>query len=356
MAGKLLSILLQAQRFVEHLQQQQPRWKGFAEALALLLLIGCIDVATGYQATLTVFYSLPILLAVWRSHPKFGFGVAALAAVTWWAADIAAGHVYSSIAVHGWEISVRCGFFFAVAFAGTAVRERQDAAAARIALLEHSRLLEQQIIEVSEYEQQRIGQDLHDGICQYLAAVGCAASSLQRDLETEALPKFASAAEEIAELVMRGVAETRNLARGLLPVQIGDRGLPTALQELADSSTRLLGTDCTFEASGTAVVRDDACAVHLFRIAQEGISNATRHGKAQRIELRLSANEHVTTLSVADDGVGISRTGANARGMGISIMRYRASVIGGELSIEERTPHGTILSCSARPRAALLAS
>ena len=78
------------------------------------------------------------------------------------------------------------------------------------------------------------------------------------------------------------------------------------------------------------------------------MSNATRHGKAKRIQIHLSANEHVTTLSIADDGVGITRTGANARGMGISIMQYRANVIGGELSIEERMPHGTIVSCTAR--------
>ena len=157
-------------------------------------------------------------------------------------------------------------------------------------------------------------------------------------------------AAEIAELVMRGVAETRNLARGLMPVQIGDAGLCAALQELAESSSRLLETECTFEAFGPEIGHDDTCAIHLFRIAQEAISNATRHGKARHIELCLSANEHAITLSVADDGLGMSQTCGNSRGMGISIMRYRANVIGGELSIEDRMPYGTIVCCTARPR------
>jgi len=336
---------------VYFLLQRQRKWIGFAEALALLVVIGWIDGTTGYQVTLTVFYALPILAAVWLSYPKTGIVVAGLAIGVWYAADIAAGHIYSSHAVHGWEVSVRAGFFFAVAFAAMAIRERHEAAAARISLLEHARVLEHQIIEVSEYEQQRIGQDLHDGICQYFAAVGCSASSLQKDLEKQALPASAAVAGEIAELVMRGVAETRNLARSLIPVQIGDGGLSTALQELADSSTRLLNTQCTFDPAGGNTAHDDACAVHLFRIAQEAISNATRHGKAKCIDIRLSANEHVTTLSIADDGVGISRTGGNARGMGISIMQYRANVIGGELSIEDRTPRGTIVCCTT-PRGA----
>ena len=320
---------------------------GLAEAILLLAGIGYVDFATGYEASLSVFYGLPILVAVFRAHPRVAVALPGLATLVWWAAASASGATYSSTAMFGWEISVRCGFFFSVAFAGLSIKERQAAAAARIALLEHSRLLEQQIIEVSEYEQQRIGQDLHDGICQYFAAVGCSASSLQRDLEKRALPDLAVVAAEISELVMRGVGETRNLARGLLPVQVGDGGLAMALQDLTESSTRLLGTECTFEAAGTQVAHDDACATHLFRIAQEAISNATRHGKATQIEVRLSANEHVTTLSVADDGIGMALTGANKHGMGISIMNYRANVVGGELTIEENYPHGTIVCCTA---------
>src|SRR6266436_2022712 len=188
------------------------------ESLLLLFAITWLDLATGHQVSLVLFYTAPIVFAVWLCDNRSPFIVAGLAGVLWSWADIALGHLYSSATVQAWEISIRFAFFFLVALAGIATKERHRASVARIRLLEHSRRLEQQIIEVSEYEQQRIGRDLHDGLCQYLAA-------------------------EIQKLIEESVKQARNLAHGLMPVQLDEAGLPAALQELTASTSRLLHMD-----------------------------------------------------------------------------------------------------------------
>jgi signal transduction histidine kinase len=318
----------------------------FVEALALLFAISLLDLATGHKVSLVLFYTAPIVFAVWLCDNRSPFVVAGLAGVLWSWADIVLGHLYSSATVQAWEISVRFAFFFLVALAGIAIKERHQASSARIRLLEHSRRLEQQIIEVSEYEQQRIGRDLHDGLCQFLAAIGCVATSLKIDLEAQNLSQLAATAAEIEKLLGESVKQARNLAHGLVPVQLDEAGLPAALEELAASTSRLLAMDCKFEFAGEYRATHNEKATHLYRIAQEAINNATKHGKAQNVEVRLSANQSAMSLSIADDGTGFSKTKENAGGVGISIMRYRANMVGGEFEIEERQKGGTIVSCT----------
>jgi len=318
----------------------------FIEALALLFAISWLDLVTGHQVSLVLFYTAPIVFAVWLCDNKSVFIIAALAGALWSWADIALGHVYLSATVQASEIAIRFAFFFLVAAAGIATKEQHQAAKARIALLEHAQRLEKQIIEVSEYEQQRIGRDLHDGLCQFLAAVGCVATSLKIDLEAQNLSEPAASAAEIEKLLSESVKQARNLAHGLVPVQLDEAGLPAALEELAASTSRLLAMDCTFEFAGDYRIAHNDKATHLYRIAQEAINNATKHGKAQNIELRLSANSNAVSLSIADDGAGFSKTEKDLNGLGISIMRYRANVVGGEFEIEARAKGGTIVSCT----------
>lgn len=320
---------------------------GLAGALALLVMVGILDAITGYQASLTLFYAIPIMLAVWHCRERTAVLMALACSLVWCGADVLAGHHYDSVFVHAWEISVRTGFFFAVGIAGLASRRRDQVASAKIQLLERAQQLEHQVIEVSEYEQQRIGRDLHDGLCQYFAAVACSAVSLRRELEKRSMPDLAILAEELADSVSTGVVQTRNLSHGLMPVEIGHGGLAAALQQLANSTTRLAGVACTFECEGAELAHHDIHATHLVRIVQEAINNAIRHGRAKHIEIVLTTNEHVATLSVSDDGIGLHSTQPSSTGMGISIMRYRANSVGGELLLEDRYPRGTIVSCTA---------
>src|SRR5207237_1651574 len=166
---------------------------GFIEALALLFGISWLDLATGHQVSLVLFYTVPILFAVWLCDSKSVFVIAGLVGILWSWADLVLGHSYSNGTVQAWEIAIRFAFFFMVALAGIATREQQRDSNARIGLLEHTRNLEKQIIDVSEYEQQRIGRDLHDGLCQYLAGIGCAIKSLKVDFEGRGLTEFAMA-------------------------------------------------------------------------------------------------------------------------------------------------------------------
>src|SRR5438128_9559531 len=279
---------------------RQPAPVAFAESLVLLFGIAWLDLATGHQISLVLFYCVPIIFAVWLCDNKSAFAVAGLAGVLWSWADILLGYAYPSAAVRAWEIAIRFVFFFLIALSGIATKERHRASSARIALLEHARKLEQQIIEVSEYEQQRIGRDLHDGLCQYLAGVGCAATSLKIDLERRGLAELATSAADIEKLLEESVKEARTLAHGLVPVELDEAGLNAALQELVSSTRRLFGIDCTFEFAGNNGSRHFGRASHLYRIAQEAINNATKHAQARHIEVRLSANSNALSLSIAD--------------------------------------------------------
>ncbi len=316
------------------------------QALLLVLFCGTIDWFSGFEISMSLFYGIPIMFAIWFGDRKNGLLVAILCGITWWWADILAGHLYSHYWVAIWEPASRFGYFAFVAIGGAALKEKHDAVRTRIALLERTQRLEHEIIEISEREQRRIGRDLHDGLCQYLAATGCAAAALQTDLLRRNLPKEAAVAGELAELLEGGVVQTRDLARGLVPVPMDEAGLPFALEGLAASVARLQNIDCTFRVEGEVKIGDTSAATHLYRIAQEAINNATRHGRADQIRIALLAEGPLATLSVTDNGQGLSRTASASPGLGLSIMSYRARLVGGELAMSEPNDGGTLIACT----------
>jgi signal transduction histidine kinase len=327
--------------------EQQPHPRIVVEMIIVMLFIGLFDFFTGYQISLFLFYGVPIFVVAWYCDRKMAILIALLAGIIWWWADWQAGHPYVHNWIEIWETGVRVGFFLLVAFGGSTLRAKSDVATARIALLEHSQRLEHEIVSISESERTRIGQDLHDGLCQYLAALACAATSLRDDLEKTRLSDEAAAADELARLLQDAVVQTRDLARGLVPVHLGEEGLVLAMEGLAQSVARLQGINCTFQAKGAAMNYQENAAMHLYRIAQEAINNATKHGKAHNIAISLDVADRFTTLRIADDGPGISKTALCNGGMGLNIMGYRARLTGGELKIEEPAGGGTVVSCAA---------
>jgi signal transduction histidine kinase len=332
------------ERFDAYLRSRSGGWL-FVEALALAIIIGFLDYLTGYEVSVWPFYSIPILLMLWFGNRRLAVLISVVSAAAWWWADKASGHVYSSEWLRLWDAIVRLMFFCLIIFAGWTFRQQRDAIRARFELLERSHRLEQEIISVSEREQQRIGRDLHDGVCQFLVAIGFTASMLKRELarESHALSKTAG---EVANLLQDAARRTRDLARGLSPVDRDEGGLESALRELAASTSKLAGLSCSFVCSGSIQVRDDNQAIHLFRIAQEALANALKHGRAKTIVIALEAGDSVRSLRVSDDGIGLDPNGSEKSGMGLSIMRYRARMIGGALEIEPNTPTGTIVVCT----------
>jgi signal transduction histidine kinase len=151
--------------------------------VCLVLLVGWADYTTGWELSLFVLYAAPIILAVWRFGIIAGILSASLSSIVWLFANEAT-HPYETDLGYIWAMMSRLFYFGVVVFAVLEVRNKQKAAAAHIKMLEEQRQLELDIVSVSEHEQQRIGQDLHDGICQQLAAIGCAARVLAEELES----------------------------------------------------------------------------------------------------------------------------------------------------------------------------
>jgi signal transduction histidine kinase len=332
------------ERLANFLRTQSRAWL-FIEVLALATIIGFIDYLTGYEVTVWPFYSIPILLMIWFGDRNLAVLFSVLSIFAWWWVDKASGHLYSSEWLRVWDAIVRLMFFCLVMFAGSAFKEQRDASRARIELLERSQQLEQQIISISERERERIGRDLHDGVCQFLSGIGITADMLKRDLEREAHNR-AKVAGEIAELLHDACAQTRDLARGLSPVDRDEGGLESALDELASSTSRLAGISCSFICSEPAQILDNAAAIHLFRIAQEALNNATKHGHAKAVVIALEATNDIISLRVSDDGIGFDPIRSAGRGMGLNIMHYRARMIGGTLKIQPNSPSGTIVACT----------
>jgi signal transduction histidine kinase len=142
-----------------------------------------------------------------------------------------------------------------------------------------SQRLENEVIHVSEGKQRKIGQELHDGLGQHLTGLAYLSKALAEELRPR-IPDLASAAQQIAERVNESIAMTRAIARGLYPVSLESGGLAGGLKQLASQARERHGIDFRYLREGDVEIPDGLCAINLFRIAQEAVSNAIRHGKA----------------------------------------------------------------------------
>lgn len=206
--------------------------------------------------------------------------------------------------------------------------------------------LEREILEISDREQRRIGQDLHDGLCQELAGIELMSQALEQKIAARSKADAARAAE-IAGHVRDAIRHTRLLARGLSPVTLDSEGLMSALHELAANTEKIFHVPCRFDCQPAVTVADHAAATHLFRIAQEAVSNAVKHGKARHISLRLTRHRDRLKLVVSDDGVGLPEPLPRGQGMGLRIMESRAAMIGGTLVAENDPSGGARVLCEA---------
>lgn len=206
-------------------------------------------------------------------------------------------------------------------------------------------LLERQILEISERERRRIGQDLHDGLGQHLTGIELMVQALERKLEGSSKEDAAQAAR-ISQYVREAIRQAKNLARGLSPVDLEANGLMSALQELAVNISDIFRIHGSFDARAPVLIQDNHAATHLFRIAQEAVSNAVKHGNARTVRIELDRSDGQIILSVSDDGRGFVPQ-KDCKGMGLRIMSYRAGMIGGHVTVQSSENTGTKVICMA---------
>ena len=203
--------------------------------------------------------------------------------------------------------------------------------------------LEQEILDVSNRERHTIGRDLHDGLGQELTGVALMLRSLATRFQHQ-FPEGVATLNEIVGVVNQSIENARSLARGLLPVRTDTGGLPFALRELATRSRDLYQLDVTFRAEiWPEITLSETSSSHLYRIAQEALTNAARHGHAHKVDILLMVTRNTFLLRITDDGVGLRRQGEPTTGMGLKIMRYRAGIIGAKIEFGGNKPQGTIV-------------
>lgn len=205
--------------------------------------------------------------------------------------------------------------------------------------------LEKEILAISGREQSRLGQDLHDGLCQHLTGVACMLKGLEQKLASRSIPETVQAAE-IAGLVNQAITQARDMARGLYPVELEVNGLQSALEELVTNVERQAGISCRLECEHTVNIRNNPVAIHLFRIAQEAVNNAVKHARARNIVINLAATNGKTTLTIRDDGIGIPEKFSKSKGMGLRLMKHRTEMINGTFAVGAGPEKGTTVTCS----------
>ena len=205
--------------------------------------------------------------------------------------------------------------------------------------------LEREILEVLDRERERLGRELHDGLCQSLAGIAALGSTLSKRLAANSGSAASAMAAEIATLLNESIIQARDLAHGLGPVGLNEAGLDGALETLALGVRYLFRVACTFQCDRPCLRPRPEAASHLVRIAQEAVNNAIAHGKADRIEISLGSKDGRGLLSIKDNGVGMPEEAPTPEGVGLHTMAYRARLIGGSLEVRRRAPHGTAVTC-----------
>ena len=210
--------------------------------------------------------------------------------------------------------------------------------------------LEREVIEVADREKERLGRELHDGLCQSLTGISALSTTLSRTLAANADLASSRAAAEITQLLNDAIDEARDMARGLVPVGLRECRLDEALEALALTVEKRLDisckVSCAIDRGGPFPASFHEAGTHLFRIVQEAVSNATTHGQAERIDISLRCTNGQGLLSIEDDGVGLPDEAHHQAGIGLQSMAFRASMVGGSLEVRRGSSCGTLVTCS----------
>jgi signal transduction histidine kinase len=311
-----------------------------------IALIGYCDYLAGADVSLLVVYLVPICFATWVVGKRFGLFAAILSLAVWtFSNELAAGSHAHSPFVSGWNIfSVFCVFVIVIVLLSSFELFLQELEARVEERTQEMRRLEKEILDISEQEQRRIGNDLHDTVCQMLAGTTIAMKILEGKLAAKKLPESADA-KEIRSFIQKAIEMTRDMARGLSPISMSPEGLMDAFHQLAIRVTQRHDIFCALDYNDPLFIKDVATATHLYLITQEAVTNAVRHSKASHILICIKNDGQRIRIEVQDNGVGMPEN-LRSGGMGMRVMDHRAKLIGAELAVRRAEPTGTVVTCT----------
>ncbi|WP_415907971.1 sensor histidine kinase [Oleiharenicola sp. Vm1] len=318
-----------------------------------LVGIGFVDYVTGTRVSMGFFYLVPVALSVvW-----LGLAAGSLAALASWAVRMAADLTDAPQSIHEtwlwWNSASALLTYFSVIWILHALiqlhRQLEQRVQQRTTELERETLKRQQVqrelLELSESERSAMGRELHDQLGQHLVGTAMAAQVLAHRLHGRD-ESGAREARKIADLVEQGIAQTRQLARGLLLERVEPERLKSELEELcAGLRQQFPAVECVATVDTPAELRDASRAAQVFRIAQEALRNACRHSGAKRVALTLRAEHGDLLVVVEDDGRGLPPQEERSEGMGLRIMQHRAEHLGSDLMISAQRGRGTRVMC-----------
>lgn len=204
--------------------------------------------------------------------------------------------------------------------------------------------VEKEVLEIGQIAQKRLGLQLHDGICQKLMGISMFVKGLLQKQEHQNSLDITEL-RQVYNFLHEATSEARDLAHGLYPGDLEGSTLTHALQKLMTETQSLSGVTCRLRYSEPIIINDNNIATHIYKITQEGLSNAITHGKAQAIEVGLLREDGYTTLTIADNGSGMNANHINNKGIGLKIMKYRAQFMGASFEITPNTPNGVVIKC-----------
>ncbi len=330
------------------------RQKLVSGALCLLaiLIIGYIDYITGYEISVLVFYAIPVGFAALYVGPGYALLLGITAVVVSRSSDILSGMPYPGHTVFLTNCVIPVAFFAILVAALYLLNQIRKGLESTVeqrnrALLQemHERgRLERQVIELSEREHRRFGQELHDLVSQELAGIAIDTHLLAQNLAAVKIGE-AERARAIAVEVDRALTKARNIARGYFTLGFDAAGMAEALRELANRTQQASRIPCTARCPDNLAIGNEDATVQLFRIAQEAVNNAVQHSGASRITISFERQEDLFQLAIEDNGRGLTPALRKNQGLGLSIMTYRAGLVGGKLRMERPVDGGTCILC-----------
>jgi len=321
-------------------------------ALFLVIVVGTVDYFSGYHIYWSIFYLVAISFAAWSVGLIFALLVSGLSIASWLVGDWAAGVVYPNRFVPIWNALITlCSYLIVIglllrlkSFHQTLegrIRQRTSALRHEIATRKQ---LEKEVAEVTERERRRIGHELHDTVCQHLTATSLSLQVLTGKLSEASLP-LAKDAEVSVRLIEEAIDLTRSLAKGLFPLELEGEGLEAALLELCRNTAKRYRIKCDVKNHAPMALIDSTAATHLYRIAQEAVTNAIKHGHVSHVVIDLSTENGTLKLTVNDDGIGLPDQLPANRGLGFRIMASRAGMIGAHFSAKNNSAGGAMVTC-----------